>query len=578
MGTSWKKVTDGLFGGSATAVNISPNGTYFLEADGNGIYRKEPSGPWSFVKKTYSRHRHIYCDPSSKLILTCGDRGSVLVSFDDGLTWTHRAKGIPSSTLWTIVAINENTWLTHSSHSLYYSNNQGFSWMRLDPFYSIQGRKPEIRTISVTQDGIWLLGTKVHPTLGGLWALHNGNWKLINKERFSMISSINFYDDHLLIATGSCRSTAGRFGCVKALNLKEKRITDSQQEDWFTIHNDQPQRGYLDIHTGQNHIYVAAYGDGSKEARGGVFRISWKEKKMIPVDQKKGHVWRVAASGQEWISAGVHSVESSCEPNEWFQGFQNLNVSDMIVYDNQVWIATSNEGILNTENEFNWSYKNEELPYDITTYQFQSMEEKLYLQTDKGVFVREKDQWICCIHDIHIDTIIFMLQGQVTLFNKYGLWRNHDESWKLVNGFEPDWQHLYDAASNGEELMISTEKGIFHFTPNQAWTQVPADQDMVKFVWLNEKWFAISKEGQLYIKADTSWILQFPYQFKIFNILPDNQDQYFLCTNKGLFISSLEQPKMIKSIFVCPNISNAMRYKNKYYVSSYSNGLWTLTK
>ncbi|MEW9673087.1 WD40/YVTN/BNR-like repeat-containing protein [Ammoniphilus sp. 3BR4] len=574
--TSWKKVTEGLFGGSATAVNITPKGTYILEADGNGIYRKEATRPWTLVKKTYFRHRHFYSESHSKLILTCGDKGSVLASYDDGVTWQQRNQGIPSTPLWTIIAINEKEWLTHTSRYLFYSSDEGMSWKQIDPFRSINGRKPEIRTIHVMPDGMWLLGTKIHPTLGGLWVLYDREWRLIKNERFSMIASINHYDNHILIATGSAGCAVGHYGYVKAINLKLKNILESEEKDWFTIENEHPQRGYLDIHSNMNNIYVAAYGDGSDAAQGGVFKISWNEKKMVPIGQKKGHIWRIAANEQDWISAGVHSVECSYQQLEWFRGFQNFNVADLIDYDGHLWMITSNEGILSTPDERSWKLNNEGIPDQVKAYQFQLIADKLFLETEKGVYVKEEDQWAPCLLDMKEYAKIMLFKGQLTLINKKGLWEKHNGFWRLLTK-TTNWNFLHDAVSIGNEILILTDIGLLRYTPMDGWCKVPTNHEMVKLVCLDDNWLGITKEGKLYLKTCSGWDLMFPYHFKIFNILPYGESEIFICTNKGLFTASIQYPTDIKSVFVGPNISKAVQYGNKYYVSSYSNGLWTIT-
>lgn len=574
--TSWKRVTEGLFGGPASAVTITPRGTYLLEADGNGIYRKESSSPWTLVKRTSNRHRHIYSDPHSQLILTCGDKGSVLASFDDGISWVQRNQGIPSSTLWTIVALNENEWLTHSSHYIYFSANQGVNWVRMDPFLDIEGRKPEIRTLCVAPDGTWLLGTKVHPTLGGLWAFHENKWLRVKEERFSMIASIHIYGDHLLIATGACRKGGRYFGAIKALHYTKRPMTKWQDADWFTIDNDQPQRGYLDIHSTNNHIVVAAYGDGSTQARGGVFKINWEEKKMVPVGKQKGHVWRVAVHHNDWISAGVNSVEYSNPSKDWFQGFQNFNVTDLIEFKEQIWIATTNDGILSSLDEKTWSNRNHGLPQGVKFYQFQQREEELYLETSCGIYVKKDQGWVPCIPEINDDSKILTYQGKSTIVNPKGIWQKGNARWVklenlLTNPFEG--HQLFDAVSIGKLMVLATNKGLFQYDGN-GFKMLHQKQDIVQLYWLHDTLFGITKNSRLQVYQPSGWEHAFPYPFKVYNILPSLQDQILICTNKGLFTASLKQSKRIQSIFVCPNVSNLISYKNKWYVGSYTNGLW----
>ncbi len=462
---SWSKVTEGLYGGAATAVNITSKGTYLLEANGSGIYRKEKTGPWTLVKKTNARHRQLYVHSHSSLILSCGDRGSVLVSFNDGISWFARNQGIPPATLWNIIAINENEWLTHTSHHLYYTSNQGQIWKRINPFGGVEGRKPDIRTIYLTQNGTWLIGTKVHPTLGGLWAYLDGDWVHVKRERFAMISSISEFNQHLLIATGACRSSGANRGTVKAINLSLFSLSQENEEHWDLIDNPIPQRGYLDIHVRANHVYVAAYGDGSEEARGGVFEVIWPEKKMQPLDQNKGQVWRIAGNGLEWFSAGAKSVECSMRDPEWFHGFQNLSISDLTLHEGSLWISTSNEGILRTSDDQHWIKQNEGLPEEACLFHFKTIKNQFYMETSKGIYVRDEEHWIPCLAESSYARI-YDFEGKPTICNLEGLWVKSNHDWSIVDPFSAStaFHQLFDAICNDKEWLIATDKGLYQYS------------------------------------------------------------------------------------------------------------------
>lgn len=280
----------------ATSVTKLNNGAFIIAADHEGIFVKQQD---EWVKTlTLTKERILDLKSTGQIVYGVGDAGLFIMSKNGGETWRMK-RFHTNSSMWSVCCNNEGLIVTHSEKSLFLSRNFGETWQRVEPF-TFSKNPPAIRSLCLHEDYLFI-GTKIHPTNGGIWRLNlkTGEIRKIRKEKGSMIASMDVNEDTLLAACGSCRGKNG-----KIIFSELSQVMGADSPIWKVCMSEKSEACYLDLSWSDNVLYTTSA--KNKHGIGTISRVFLNEKKVVPFGEVKGHGWRIVNREEEYVVAGLY--------------------------------------------------------------------------------------------------------------------------------------------------------------------------------------------------------------------------------------------------------------------------------
>lgn len=280
----------------ATSVTKLSNGAFIIAADHEGIFVKRQD---DWIKTLHlAKERILDLKSSGQTVYGVGDGGLFIMSTNGGETWKMKRFHTHCS-MWSVCCNEAGLVVTHSDKALFLSRNFGELWQRIVPF-SFCKNPPAIRSLCLHKDYLFI-GTKIHPTNGGIWRLDlkSGEIRKIRKEKGSMIASMEVNEDTLLAACGSCRGKSGKIIFCDLLQL-----LGDEMPIWKTCISEKSEACYLDLSWSDNVLYTSSA--KNKQGVGTISRVFLNEKKVVPFGEVKGHGWRIVNRHEEYVVAGLY--------------------------------------------------------------------------------------------------------------------------------------------------------------------------------------------------------------------------------------------------------------------------------
>lgn len=281
---------------SSTAVTRTENGSTIIATVNNGIiidYEGNRTYNFPLIK---NQIRDLKC--VGRIVYGVGDNGLFIKSSNEGKDWI--IKQFPTkASVWSVCCNSNGLVVAHGDKVIYISTNFGETWKINSPFKV--SKPPSIRSLCL-HGSMLFIGTKIHPTDGGIWMLDLRTYKFlrVKAESDKMISSMLVNNGLFVTVSGSCR---GSDGVVEYLPIKSLYQENCR---WNQCYSTKSNGSYLDISAHNGIVYTTSSQNDSGYST--VSRVYLENQLIVPCDYVKGHGWRICNENENYIVAGQYET------------------------------------------------------------------------------------------------------------------------------------------------------------------------------------------------------------------------------------------------------------------------------
>lgn len=328
QGNSWNP--SGLQNKSVRSLFLLPSALY--AGTGDGVYRSTDYGNnWS--SELGVSNAQIKAGYSSGSNIVLGTPDGIFVSTNGGTQW--KTTGYKTTYVWSIDGTSSQLWTTVAQHDVYYSTDNGDSWLK-----RINGLDPAYRYINITCTGLGVYAAYINNNLtntGVFSTTDNGlNWNWVTGFSNQSINIIKAASDSLILIGLYYRNGQFSFYGFNPFTYNATVGLYNESVWCFAVKDD---------------VVLAGTNNGIYRSTDGT--TTW-----VNVG---GNAGCFAVSGEN-IFAGEYGVTISTDNGiTWTSlGLADKYITSIVAFDNNIVVGIQNEGIMiSTDLGATWQLKND---------------------------------------------------------------------------------------------------------------------------------------------------------------------------------------------------------------------------